>query len=149
MSNASFLYHFQDSLGHNLHRIGQLVREETGKALQPFGITPEQWQILVALSRTDGLTPTELGDVTLRDKTTISRMLPALFRKGLLLKTDNPADGRSYVVKASDPCKQLVGQTLEAVKHHFQERVFASLDPQEQEVLLQLILKLRKGLGDL
>jgi MarR family len=69
---------FRDSLGHNLYRIGQLVREETAKALQPFRLTPEQWQLLVVLAQHDGMTPSELGERTLRDKTTVSRILPGL-----------------------------------------------------------------------
>lgn len=149
MKSPGFIYNFQDSLGHNLHRIGQLAREETSKALKRFDLTPEQWQILVALSQDNGLTPTELGEITLRDKTTISRILPPLFRKGFLVKERNPTDARSYVIKVDDRIKQLIQETLWEVKNHYQTKVFAGLNEDEQAELLRLIIKLRKSLGDL
>ncbi|HZG13410.1 MAG TPA: helix-turn-helix domain-containing protein [Candidatus Bathyarchaeia archaeon] len=80
MDPKSFLQMYQDSLGHYLYRIGQLMREETNRVLQEYDLTPQQWQLLIALVRSDGLTPTELGTMTLRDKTTISRILPGLFK---------------------------------------------------------------------
>jgi DNA-binding MarR family transcriptional regulator len=145
----TFIYSFQDSLGHNLHRIGQLMREETNKALKRFALTPEQWQILVVLSQENGLTPTELGEITLRDKTTISRILPPLFRKGMIVKESNPSDGRSYVIRVDEQVRKLVQETLLAIKEHYQDEVFACLSESEQAQLLQLILKLRGALGDL
>jgi len=149
MDPKSFLQLYQDSLGHNLHRIGQLIREETSRVLQSYDLTPEQWQLLIALVRSDGLTPTELGTMTLRDKTTISRILPGLFRKGLIVRAVNPQDARSYVVKATEPCKEMVERSLLAIKGHFEANVFSPLKEEEQTMLLQMLQKLRKGLGDL
>jgi len=149
MDPKTFLQLYQDSLGHNLHRIGQLMREETSRVLQSYDLTPEQWQLLVALVRSEGLTPTELGTMTLRDKTTISRILPGLFRKGLIVRAVNPQDARSYVVKATESCKEMVERSLLAIKDHFEANVFSPLKEEEQTMLLQMLHKLRKGLGDL
>lgn len=137
------------SLGHNLHRMGQLAREETNKALKAHGITPEQWQILIALMKNDGITPTELGELTLRDKTTISRILPALFVKGIIEKKVNARDARSYVIKLNEQYRELALQLLGEVKNHFQVSVFPVISQEEQTILLQIILKLRRGLGDI
>ncbi|XOS94788.1 MarR family winged helix-turn-helix transcriptional regulator [Brevibacillus laterosporus] len=61
MNPSSYLADVCNSLGHNLHRIGQLTREETNKVLKPYDLTPEQWQMLAVLYKTNGVTPTELG----------------------------------------------------------------------------------------
>jgi DNA-binding MarR family transcriptional regulator len=139
---------FRDSLGHNLYRIGQLVREETAKALQPFRLTPEQWQLLVVLAQHDGMTPSELGERTLRDKTTVSRILPGLVKKGWLMTEPNPKDARSYLVRVTQEQKPLVRKSMEAVRNHFAQHVFTAMTDGEQEVLLGLLLKLRTHLGD-
>ncbi|MEV3103178.1 MarR family transcriptional regulator [Paenibacillus larvae] len=137
------------SLGYNLHRIGQLVREETSIPLKQYGITPEQWQILIALYERDSITPTELGEATLRDKTTISRILPALLQKGIIEKKANPNDGRSYMIKLCEHYREMIVKSLVDVKVHFEEKVFPIiLTEQEQSILLEIILKLRRGLKD-
>ncbi len=141
-------FSFRDSLGHNLHRIGQLAREETSKALGPFQMTPEQWQLLVVLAQHGSLTPTELGSKTLRDKTTISRILPGLLKKGWVETAENANDARSYVIKVKATILPMVKETMEAVRDHFGQNVFSCLSASEQEQLLTLILKLRTHLGD-
>jgi DNA-binding MarR family transcriptional regulator len=149
MAKIALPDYFSDSLGHNLHRIGQLMREETSKALKRFGVTPEQWELLIVLSHTEGLTPTELGEYSLRDKTTISRMLPALLRKGMIEKKQHPRDARSYVVTVSEAHRQKLDEMLWAVKEHFEQQVFVHLSQSEYDSMLGLIGKLRRELGDL
>ncbi|MGD8190143.1 MarR family winged helix-turn-helix transcriptional regulator [Brevibacillus ginsengisoli] len=140
---------FHYSLGHNLHRMGQLTREETQKVLKKFDLTPEQWQILLALSKSNGLTPSELGEITLRDKTTISRILPALFRKGMIHKQKRTGDARSYVIQLDEKCHMLLMQTVEEIRDHYQTVVFRSLSATEQDQLLSLLLKIRRDLHDI
>ncbi|MEJ8544414.1 MarR family winged helix-turn-helix transcriptional regulator [Brevibacillus borstelensis] len=137
---------FRDSLGHNLHRVGQLIREETAKVLEPFDITPEQWQLLVAIAQTDGLTPSELGKRTLRDKTTISRILPGLLKKGWLQTEPHSQDARSYIVKLSPDKGEVMEKTLEAVRDHFTREVFTPFSKAEQGVFLSMVLRLREHL---
>lgn len=140
---------FHYSLGHNLHRMGQLTREETQKVLKKFDLTPEQWQILLALSKSNGLTPSELGESTLRDKTTISRILPALFRKGMIRKENHPGDARSYVIQVKEEYVPLLLTTLEEIRDHYQTVVFKSLSVSEQDQLLSLLLRIRRDLHDI
>ncbi|MDN9010349.1 MarR family winged helix-turn-helix transcriptional regulator [Brevibacillus laterosporus] len=149
MNPSSYLADVCNSLGHNLHRIGQLTREETNKVLKPYDLTPEQWQMLAVLYKTNGVTPTELGEITLRDKTTISRILPGLFKKGFIYKEAHPQDSRSYVVKLVDQYQSMVEESLMKIREHYQTSFFAPLSKDEQQQLLHLLVKLRKGVGDL
>ena len=43
----------QDSLGYNLYRVSLLFRRELIRALSEYGLTPEQWQVLVVLWSSD------------------------------------------------------------------------------------------------
>ena len=147
-----------DSLGYNCHRLGQLVREQTAECLEPFGITPEQWQLLVfLLAAGEGLTPGELAAATLRDKTTLSRSLDVMLtnkaaphaRPALIERHPNPADGRSWTIHLTDASRELLGRIRPAIEAFFPQHVFASLTAEEQAQLLALIHKLRRGLGDL
>jgi len=149
---------FDDSLGYNCHRLGLLVREQTAACLEPFGITPEQWQLLVfLLAAGEGLTPGELAAVTLRDKTTLSRSLDVMLaskaaphpRPALIERRPNPADARSWTIHLTDASRELLGRIRPAIEAFFPQHVFASLTAKEQAQLLALIQKLRRGLGDL
>ncbi|WP_438358057.1 MarR family winged helix-turn-helix transcriptional regulator [Brevibacillus dissolubilis] len=149
MDSSPFYPDYRDSLAHNLHRIGQLIREETNKVLKKYDLTPEQWQVLVVLAHHNGLTPTELGEKTLRDKTTVSRILPALFRKGYLIKEAHHSDARSYIVRLDEEYMDFVENTRLEIKHNFDCKVFASLCETDRERLRDLIVRLRGELGDL
>ena len=149
---------FDNSLGYNCHRLGQLVREQTAICLEPFGITPEQWQLLVfLLAAGEGLTSGELAALTLRDKTTISRSLEVMLvskgaprsRPPLIERRPHPADARSWTIHLNDTSRALLGQIRAAVEAFFPQHVFASLTADEQSHLLALIQKLRRGLGDM
>jgi DNA-binding MarR family transcriptional regulator len=149
---------FNNSLGYNCHRLGQLIREQTAICLEAFGITPEQWQLLVfLLAAGEGLTPGELAALTLRDKTTISRSLDVMLaskgaprpRPPLIERRPHPADARSWTIHLTDASRELLGQIRAAVEVFFPQHVFASLRSDEQAQLLALIQKLRRGLGDI
>jgi DNA-binding MarR family transcriptional regulator len=149
---------FNDSLGYNCHRLGQLVREQTAICLEAFGITPEQWQLLVfLLAAGEGLTPGELAALTLRDKTTISRGLDVMLatkdapraRAPLVERRPHPADARSWTIHLTDASRELLGQIRVAIEAFFPQHVFGSLTADEQAQLLMLIQKLRRGLGDM
>jgi len=149
---------FDQSLGYNCHRLGVLVREQTARCLEEFGITPEQWQLLVFVAAAgEGITPGTLAGVTLRDKTTISRSLEVMLaprggpagRPPLLERRAHPTDARSWTVHLTETSRTLLEQIRSRVEVFFPQQVFAALSPEEQSQLLALIQKLRRGLGDM
>jgi DNA-binding MarR family transcriptional regulator len=136
-----------ESLGFNLDRVAQLYRRELIRALAGFGLTPEQWQILSALStHPDGLTQVEIATLTFKDKPSVSRMLGRMEHSGWICRHPHPRDAR-----ASSAVLARRGSELGAVKAalcaHF-ARINGLLAKRQQQQLLQLLKALRAGLED-
>ena len=141
---------FDRSLEHNAVRLGHLMRQEMQACIADLNITPEQWQALIYLNSydaEDGLTQNELAELTLKDKTTISRLVDNMERHELLTRTEG-LDRRSYRLHLSGRGRQLVEEGRPLILQHFGGPVFEALDETERRELLRLIQKVRQSLRD-
>ncbi|QGJ70584.1 Transcriptional regulator SlyA [Planctomycetales bacterium 10988] len=91
---------FESTIGFWVNRTAYLMRgylrQEFRQVKQP--VTPEEWSILVRLWQEDGRRPSDLADLTIRDATTVTRLLDSLSRKGLVERRPDSEDRR--VVRA-------------------------------------------------
>ncbi len=103
------------ALGFRIHRVNQLLRAALYRAFRADGreMTPEQWIVLVRLWQEDGQSQTDLGESTLKDKATLSRILAVMERDGLVVRRPDPHDGRSRLVYATREAKRLKASSLE------------------------------------
>jgi MarR family transcriptional regulator, lower aerobic nicotinate degradation pathway regulator len=142
--NAPRVEFLESSLGFNLYRVAQLFRRELMRALASDGLTPEQWQILVALEEhCDGRTQSELAALTLKDRHALSRTLERMERDGWIRRRPHPVDARASAVELANR-RRLPGMRRGLLEHF--EDVHALLSRSEQRVLLRLLRKLRAGL---
>ena len=58
-------------------------------------ITPEEWGLLNRLWERDGQRPAELAESTIRDRSTVSRLLDRMVEKGLARREVDPDDRRA------------------------------------------------------
>jgi DNA-binding MarR family transcriptional regulator len=144
---------FDGSLAHNAIRLGHLVRRETQRCLAELEITPEQWQILVYLDAyeaeadgAEGLSQNELAELILKDKTTVSRLVETMLKRGLIERREG-TDRRTYRLRPSEQGAQLIKAAWPLVIEHF-PAVFGGLDDTEQVELLRLLQKVRQSLND-
>lgn len=83
-----------------LQKLALVIRHQSWKASGERGLTPTQSQILVLLASLPGDLGVKLVAEQLAvTKGTASEAVSALERKGLLIKTDAPADGRAIVLE--------------------------------------------------
>jgi DNA-binding MarR family transcriptional regulator len=59
------------------------------------GITPDEWGILNRLWEQDGQRPADLAEVTIRDRSTVTRLLDGMVKKGLVRREVDPNDRRA------------------------------------------------------
>ncbi|HEX2914086.1 MAG TPA: MarR family winged helix-turn-helix transcriptional regulator [Chloroflexia bacterium] len=147
----SYAEEFNESLAHNLVRLGHLMRQETQRCLRDLEVTPEQWQALVYLSGYQGeggLTQNELAEITLKDKTTISRLVENMLKLDLLVRTEGE-DRRTYRLQLSEKGRSIVDKAWPLIGQHFPQNVYTGLEKDEQAELLRLLQKLRRGMHDL
>lgn len=138
-----------DTLGFNVYRAGVLLRRELARALTTHELTPEQWQVMVALGSTDRpLSQTEIMGLTLKDGPTISRMIRRMDRCGWVKRTKGRRDSRCTLIQLTSKGRTAQVELLAAVNSH----IWAALRPlarEEKETLVRLLKRLRSVLGDL
>lgn len=106
------------ALSFRIYRVNQLLRTALYRAFRADGreMTPEQWIVLGRLWRQDGQSQTELGESTLKDKATLSRILAVMERDGLVVRRPDPDDGRTRRVYATQAAKRLKPSSLERAR---------------------------------
>ena len=68
-------------------------------ALEPFGVTANQYVVLAVLDNQDGLSQRELVERASSDANTIRPILAALQKKAFVVRNAHPADRRAWSVK--------------------------------------------------
>lgn len=107
-----------NALAYWIHRVYQATRNATYTALRidDEEITPEQWIVLVRLWESDGLTQTELGRSTYRDRPTMSRILSGMERRGLVRRKSDAENARIWRVTLTPRAKALKGELVPRVR---------------------------------
>lgn len=147
MDFGKALFHLNSNLGYNLYRTYLLFHRELIRGLKAYGITPEQWQVLIILWNHGSVTPTEISKVTLQDLPSISRMLVRMERNGWTERVINEKDGRSFHVTLTDKGKNQKNEMMLALEKHFAQ--FLKNVPAEMNYgIKQELLKLRTVLQD-
>ena len=72
-----------------------------------FNVTAEEWAVLLILWNKGAQTPGMIADVTFRDRTTVTRLVDGMVKKGLIERGTDPDDRRKSILKASDRALKL------------------------------------------
>lgn len=86
---------------HWANRLGFLARRQLADAFAAAGhaVVAEEWAVLLLLWQADGQSPSALADATIRDRTTMTRLLDGMERKGWLQRDMAQGDRRRVQVR--------------------------------------------------
>jgi DNA-binding MarR family transcriptional regulator len=121
--------------------LGGIMRHALASALAPYGITPEQHELLT-LIEAGHTTPRQMIEASGRDKTTLSRALARAARAGLLEHERSPADRRRQVVRLTERGTVVVERSRRLLTRAAPKLVEA-LSPKERRRLSKMLRKLR------
>jgi DNA-binding MarR family transcriptional regulator len=146
---------FPDAFDPDTHRAlfalratAQRVNDCANEWLAPLGLTVGKYNYLVALasSKSRSRTLNEIGALIHTSSATVTGMIAALERDGLVERENNPADGRSTIARLTPSGEAL----LREVMPRHQRNIEASLkgfSREERRQLFALLLKLGAGFG--
>jgi len=128
-------------IGFIIYRTALAMRSSLQRTLKERGldITPEQCGILHVLHDEEGLSQKEIGDILVKDKPNISRMLDALERKGLIFR--QPSDRRRYAIFLTEAGKTLL-EEIRPLGVHLEEKAIKGLLAREIEALEGMLNKI-------
>lgn len=89
---------FSECLVLNARMAARAVTREADRLFRPHGVTAAQFSILVRLREQPALSVTEMAQALAMDRTTLSRNLDLLSRKGLVTETPVEGPGRCCVL---------------------------------------------------
>jgi DNA-binding MarR family transcriptional regulator len=127
-ANLALKTHFQEKI------------RETG-----LSVTTEQWAVLHAVAKNPRLSQTEIGKISLRDKTVVTRILDILQRNLWITRSPSGSDRRAFSVELTKEGRR-VHDALERAAADADARYRGILGEKDADRLMGLLDKLMEGL---
>ncbi len=97
-----------DCIGFELKLAKNVMENEYNKYLKDFGISSEQGLLLAYVYDCPGITQTHIADGLLKGKTTITRMIDTLVKKGKLERRSSKEDRRVFQIYVSKETEKMI-----------------------------------------
>src|SRR6478672_9058225 len=121
---------------HLLHRASQCASDAFQGEVGEGDLTPRQYAVLVAVSQNEGLSQTQLVDLTGIDRSTLADIVRRMLKKGLLQRRRTRDDARAYSVKLTDEGTKVL-KSHDPRARRVDERILSSLPAPQRDRFLQ------------
>jgi MarR family transcriptional regulator, organic hydroperoxide resistance regulator len=129
---------------HIFYLFGQIYGrrdQQLARSLRKFRLSVPQWRVLGALTDLDSATINHLADITVVDRTTLSRTLDRMEKHGLVARKRVQADKRSYDIRLTAGGRAMFRRIWPVINYH-NTRAIAGLSPRELARLRAIIKKM-------
>ncbi len=133
---------------HLLHRAGQCAGDVFQAEMGEEDLTPRQYAVLVAISQNEGLSQTNLVDLTGIDRSTLADIVRRMLKKGLVQRRRTKEDARAYSVKLTDQGRRVL-KSAEPMARRVDQRILEALPTGERERFIADLSKIVEVLGRL
>lgn len=132
---------------HLLHRAGQCAGEYFSAEVTDRGLTPRQYAVLLAVSREEGLSQTDLVGRTGIDRSTLADIVRRMLRKGLISRRRTRADARIYSVRLTDKGREALRAAKPAAEQA-EARLLRGLDPARRHAFMESLEQIVRAADD-
>lgn len=129
---------------HIFYLFGQIYGrrdQQLAKSLRRFRLSVPQWRVMAALVDLGTCTINRLSDLTVVDRTTLSRTLDRMERNGLVARRRVAADKRSYEMRLTAGGRAMLRRIWPVMSYH-NARAIAGLSESEMARLKAIIKKM-------
>lgn len=125
------------------------IRQYGQNVLKSHGIdiTIEQWLVLITIHQNELISQITIGEILLKDKPTISRMVNHLERNELIIKNPSSTDSRKVELSISKKGKVLINN-LHPIVEQIRLMGLNKLSNKEKTTIIDILSKIRKTLDD-
>lgn len=131
-------YDLETSLGFKINQTANKINNKFNALLQKYDIAPEQRATLEIIKYEKEVNQTKIANILAKDKTTISRTLSTLEKKGFILKRQ--IDKRTNLIELTLEGEKILEKSAEDVKR-FREKVSSNLEENEIKKIVKLLEK--------
>ena len=134
-----------DSFGILITDSARLLRRRFDARARGLGVSRAQWQVLFALSRTEGINQAGLAEALDVETITVGRMVDRLADAGLVERRADPADRRAWRLHLTDRAHPILAE-LRLIADQMMREMLEGLDDVEQAALQALLERVRANL---
>ena len=131
-------YDLESSIGFKINQTANKINNKFSTLLQKYDIAPEQRATLEIIKYEKEVNQTKIANILAKDKTTISRTLATLEKKGLILKKQ--IDKRTNIIELTLEGERILEESALIVKE-FRKKVSSNLDENEIQKIVELLEK--------
>jgi MarR family transcriptional regulator, transcriptional regulator for hemolysin len=135
-----------DSLAILMTDSARLLRRRFDSRARSLGVSRAQWQVLFALSRTEGINQAGLAEALDVETITVGRMVDRLADAGLVERRADPLDRRAWRLHLTDRAHPILAE-LRVVADQVMAETLAGIDAEDQALLSELLGRVRANLA--
>ena len=132
-------YELKNSIGFKINQTANKINNKFNNILNEYKIAPEQRATLEIIKFEKDVNQTKIANILAKDKTTISRTLSALEKKGFIQK--EAIDKRTNLIKLTVLGEEILNKSQESVQK-FRKGLFSNLEKEESDKLIELLEKI-------
>jgi len=131
------------------NHFGFLLRKRLVALFAQHGhqITAEEWAILLILQDRDGVTATQLSARTLRDKTTVTRMVDRMVARGFVDRRADTADRRQVRLCLTEAGRAMFAR-LAPLAQQLIQRSVAGIAVADIDITVSVLARMSENLAD-
>lgn len=141
-------YRFTDSLPYLLNRTGVALGETFSQRIAPYGVTLPMYRVLAILRQTGAKSLGDLSALVSVELSTLSRMIGAMVRSGLVTRIRPPENGRVVSIEITGKGAGLADELMK-IAEGFEQTLIAGLDDDEAAALKALLRQIGKRIETL
>ena len=134
-------YALKNSIAYRFIRGANSVNKTLNRKLSPYNIAIEQRATLEIIKSEPNANQIRIANLLGKDKTTISRSLDSLEKKGLIKKSETVEDKRHKKIELTKAGELILEDTIDEVTS-FRESLNEKLTPYEVEMFFKIVDKL-------
>jgi DNA-binding MarR family transcriptional regulator len=133
----------------SLLRTADVIRRFLGRVLEPFDVTPQQYNVLRILrgAGCEGLPTLTIGERMVEEAPGVTRLIDRLEAKGLVHRERSPQDRRQVLCWLT-PEGRALAERIDGPMDEADDAALAMLTPEDQIQLIRLLDAIRAGHRD-
>jgi DNA-binding MarR family transcriptional regulator len=131
-----------------VNRVGVRLANAFGKELAAFGVTLPMWRVMAALRDRRRLSVGRLSEATSIEVSTLSRLLAAMGRRGLVRRRRARTDARSVIVELSEAGARLTQRIIPRALS-YQEIALRGFAGSDAEALKAMLVSVHENIAAL
>lgn len=127
-----------DATKRQITKIAREVSKFTVRTMRREGVGSGEFDVIHAIRKNPGITQAGVCEITGLDKGAVARQTANLEAKGYLIRRENPADGRSRLLFATEKAERLKNSKAH-IESQFYEWLLEALSEEERAEFARLL----------